>query len=194
MPFADEELSRGVVVVDYRPEWPREFERLAAVLRAALGSEALAIDHIGSTSVPGLAAKDCLDAQVRLARLDRDLVEPLMSERGFRRRPEPWNSAEITAGVECVKLVFAPPVGARACNVHVRLHDQPNVRFALLFRDFLRADDNARRGWGDFKRRLARSVPDLLAYGQIKAAATEVLMSSAERWAEHTGWRPPPAR
>jgi dephospho-CoA kinase len=91
--------------------------------------------------------------------------------------------------VECAKLVFAPPVGARACNVHIRLHDGPNTRCALLFRDFLRADERARRGWGAFKQRLAQSVPDLLDYGQVKAPAMEVLMSGAERWAKETGWR-----
>jgi dephospho-CoA kinase len=59
---------------------------------------------------------------------------------------------------------------------------------ALLFRDYLRADDAARRAWGAFKQRLALSVPDLLDYGQIKAPATQVLMRAAERWAAETGW------
>jgi GrpB-like predicted nucleotidyltransferase (UPF0157 family) len=61
------------------------------------------------------------------------------------------------------------------------------VRYALLFRDYLRADHAARAAWGAFKQRLATSVPDLMDYGQIKAPATEILMAGAERWAGETG-------
>lgn len=189
VPFPDELSSHGVAVVDYDPAWPAEFDRLASEIAGPLGPVALAIDHVGSTSVPGLAAKDCIDIQVRVAEVDHGLIVPLMSGLGFRCRPEPWNRLEVSAGTECAKLVFAPPAGARACNVHIRRHDGPNTRYALLFRDFLRADERARHGWGAFKRRLAQSVPDLLDYGQIKAPATEVLMAGAERWAEQTAWR-----
>nr|WP_237308382.1 GrpB family protein [Streptomyces sp. SAT1] len=77
--------------------------------------------------------------------------------------------------------------------MHLREAGGPNVRFALLFRDHLRADDTARCSWGAFKRRLAQSVPDLADYGQIKAPATEVLMGTAELWAAETGWRVPEA-
>lgn len=194
MPFPDEAFSHGVVVLDYRSQWPQEFEQLAARLTDSLGSAALAVDHIGSTSVPGLPAKDCIDMQVRVARVDPVRLVPLMAALGFRCRPESWNHVEITAGAECRKLVFAPPADARSCNVHLRLHDGPNARYALLFRDYLRADERSRRNWGAFKQRLAQSVPDLLDYGQIKAPALEVLMSGAERWAEHTGWSVPAQR
>ncbi|HEX8346353.1 MAG TPA: GrpB family protein [Actinoplanes sp.] len=78
--------------------------------------------------------------------------------------------------------------GARVCNVHVRESRGGNARYALLFRDFLRADDGVRLAWGAFKQRLAISVPDLLDYGQIKAPATDVLMAAAERWAVESGW------
>ncbi|WP_432951191.1 GrpB family protein [Kribbella sp. CA-253562] len=110
--------------------------------------------------------------------------------RRVRLRPEPWNRVEVSSGVESPKLVFAPAAGARTCNVHVRLEGGAGARYALLFRDYLRADDVARIGWGGFKRRLAVSVPELAAYGQIKAPATDVLMAGAERWAVQTGWRP----
>jgi GrpB-like predicted nucleotidyltransferase (UPF0157 family) len=188
MPFPDE-LGAGVAVVEYDPDWPAEFERLAGRVQAALGDRALAIDHIGSTSVPGLAAKDCIDAQVRVAALAPDLID-LMESHGFRCRPEPWNRTEISNGHHCEKLVFAPPTGERATNVHLRITDQPNTRFALLFRDYLRADPTARNAWGAFKQRLAQSVPDLADYGQIKAPATKLLMTSAEHWAAQTSWTP----
>lgn len=55
------ELKKRIVVVDHDPAWAGEFERLAAVIRGALGELALAVEHVGSTSVPGLAAKPVLD-------------------------------------------------------------------------------------------------------------------------------------
>ncbi|WP_103889546.1 GrpB family protein [Actinacidiphila yanglinensis] len=186
MPFEDE--MRPVAVVPYRDGWPADFAELAGRLRDALGAEAVAVDHVGSTSVPGLAAKDCVDVQVRVRAVDRARQEPLLAAIGFRCRPEPWNRVEVSGGRECRKLVFAPPPGARSCNVHLRRADGPNSRFALLFRDYLRADGAARDGWGAFKQRLAASVPDLFDYGRIKAHATQVLMAGAERWAASTGW------
>jgi GrpB-like predicted nucleotidyltransferase (UPF0157 family) len=189
MPFPDE--PRQAVLVPYQPQWPGEFGLLAARLREALGGLAVAVDHVGSTSVPGLPAKDCVDLQVRMPTVEEARDVPLLAAIGFRCRPEPWNRTEVSAGQECRKLVFAPPIGARRCNVHLRRSDGPNARFALLFRDYLRADERARRGWGAFKQRLAASLPDLADYGQVKAPATEVLMAGAERWAAATGWRVP---
>jgi GrpB-like predicted nucleotidyltransferase (UPF0157 family) len=187
MPFADEIGPAGVTVVQYRPEWQSEFLRLAERLRAILGRHALMIDHIGSTSVPDLPAKDCIDVQIRVRSVENPELEPLFSSAGFRWRPEPWNRIEVSDGHECNKLVFAPPVGERSCNVHVR-EDGPNARYPLLFRDYLRADPRARQGWGHFKKRLSERAPDIYDYGQIKLPATEVLMSGAERWATQTGW------
>jgi dephospho-CoA kinase len=177
-------------VVDYRPAWPHEFDRIARTLGDLLGETAVAIDHVGSTSVPGLAAKDCIDVQVRVRTLDDEALAGLFEEGGFRCRPEPWNRAEVTGGREFRKLVFAPPTGARPVNIHIREAAGANARFALLFRAFLSAEDDSRRAWATFKRRLAVSVPDLLDYGQIKAPATEILMAAAERWATATGWTP----
>ncbi|MFD9882708.1 GrpB family protein [Streptomyces alboflavus] len=188
MPFPDE--PNTVAVLDYQPQWRADFESLAGKLRDALGDHAGAIDHVGSTSVPGLAAKDCVDIQVRVTTIDEARYVGLFAAIGFRCRPEPWNRVEISGRQECRKLVFAPPPGARRCNVHLRAEGGPNARFALLFRDYLRADETARHAWGAFKQRLALSVPDLPGYGQIKAAATEVLMTAAERWATETGWEP----
>ncbi|MCB5912147.1 GrpB family protein [Streptomyces pinistramenti] len=186
MPFPDEDAP--VAVVAHRPEWQAEFGQLAGRLHRALGEAALALDHIGSTSVPGLPAKDCIDVQVRVRSLDASRDVALLTGIGFRLRPEPWNTMEVSFGEHCRKRVFAPPVGARSCNVHVREDGGPNARFALLFRDYLRADDSARRAWGSFKERLALSVPDLSAYGRIKAPATAVLLGAAERWAADVGW------
>lgn len=107
MPFPDE---RGqVAVVEYRPQWPMEFELLAGMLRDALGDLVLGVDHVGSTSVPGLLTKDCIDVQVRMTSIDEARDVPLLAVIGFRCRPEPWNRVEVSGGQRCHKLVFAPP-------------------------------------------------------------------------------------
>jgi GrpB-like predicted nucleotidyltransferase (UPF0157 family) len=161
---------------------------LAARLRDLLPA-AMSVQHIGSTSVPGLAAKDCLDLMAQVHALDTGIAA-VLEDHGYRRRPEPWNQQEISFGIACRKQVFAPPPGGRACNIHVRVHGGPGVRYALLFRDYLTADTDAAGDWGRFKIRLAQSVTDLASYGQIKAPAQEILIRSAQRWARDQGWQP----
>jgi len=66
-----------IEIVDYRASWPREFREIAQAIRSGLGDLALRIDHIGSTSVPGLCAKDVIDIQISVARLDAAVVAAL---------------------------------------------------------------------------------------------------------------------
>jgi GrpB-like predicted nucleotidyltransferase (UPF0157 family) len=72
MPFPDE-LAHGLAVVAYDRRWPGDFAVLARRIQDALGPTAVQISHVGSTSVPGLAAKDCIDVQVGVLTLDEDL-------------------------------------------------------------------------------------------------------------------------
>jgi GrpB-like predicted nucleotidyltransferase (UPF0157 family) len=190
MPFPDE-LSTGLHVVPYDPEWPTAFSLIAARAQEALGSLAETIDHIGSTAVPGLAAKDCIDVQVRVAVLDEDRLIGQFDKIGFRVRLEPWNRVEVAAGRKWPKLVFAPPIGERASNVHVRETASDTARRNLLFRDFLRANDAARDSWAEFKSRLTSVATNIYQYGELKAASTEILMIAAESWSREAGWSVP---
>lgn len=187
MPFPDEPFSGRVEVIPYRETWAGEGAQLVDTLRV-LVPDSVSVDHIGSTSVPGLPAKDCIDVMMQVCDLDDSDAATVLAHHEYRQRPEPWNQEETSYGVTYRKLVFAPPIGGRACNIHVREHGGQNVRYALLFRDYLRADVQAASAWGRFKVRLAHSVDDLEGYGQLKAAAQEILMQSAERWASHVGW------
>src|SRR5215213_11678732 len=117
MPFADETSSERVEVVPADPAWTAEAAAYADLVREAL-PDAVAVDHIGSTSVPGLPAKDCLDLMVQVAELDEDAVTAALAARGLRVRPEAWNHDEVTEGISHRKLVFAGPVGGRPANVH----------------------------------------------------------------------------
>lgn len=188
MPFDDERFAHSVDVVKYRPAWVDEGGALIAVLRGLVPG-ADAIDHIGSTAVPGLPAKDCLDAMVRVESVvDIDLGA--LADAGYRERTENWNRVEVLGAASYPKKVFAPPVGGRRVNIHVRETGSPTARYGLLFRDFLRADPESREAWGEFKTRLTDGKPDIYAYGQIKATVQPLLMRLAEQWATDTNWSP----
>ena len=188
MPFPDEEFAQNVEFVQYQSGWATEGVELAARLARMLPG-ATVTDHIGSTSVPGLPAKDCIDLMVRVESLSGIDLSPL-TQAGYRERPEEWNRAEVLGTTTHPKRVFAPPVGDRSINIHVREANSETARYALLFRDFLRANDDHRDTWGRFKLRLAEERPDIYVYGQVKATVQPLLMALAERWAAETGWQP----
>jgi GrpB-like predicted nucleotidyltransferase (UPF0157 family) len=180
--------------VPYSERWPSDFEEVRAVLAGAVGDLAARIDHIGSTSIPGMSAKDVIDVQITVRSLDDDgdQVARRAGEIGFERRPyfidhfpPGWDGDEREWG----KFVLAPPEEMRLCNVHVREAGRANQRYALLFRDYLRAHPHAVTAWIVMKQRLAELYPDdLSTYGLVKDAATDVLMLGAEEWASRTGW------
>ncbi|MGD0881491.1 MAG: GrpB family protein [Acidimicrobiales bacterium] len=191
------DLDRRVVLSDWRPEWVADFDELADSLSAALDGIAIRIDHIGSTSVPGLRAKDVIDVQVVVAELESDRIIQALELVGFKQRTAAWNLRDHVpadwAGnpEEWSKLVFAPPDTSRPSNVHVRRCGSPNERYALLFRDFLRANNGARDAWDRFKTQLATATGNLSDYGAVKDPATDVLLALAERWASDTTWTVP---
>jgi GrpB-like predicted nucleotidyltransferase (UPF0157 family) len=183
-----------VVLCEWRPQWGADFAELARALGRPLDGLALRIDHIGSTSVPGLRAKDVIDAQVVVRELDTEVIGAAFGRLGFAPRTAPWNLRDhVPAGwtgdpERWQKMVFAPPLSWRPSNVHVRVAGSPNERYALLFRDFLRANDGTRDAWGRFKTELAAVTASLFEYGAVKDPATDVLLALAERWAAEVGW------
>ncbi|WP_229749521.1 GrpB family protein [Flexivirga endophytica] len=189
VPFPDELAPTGVRVLGYQQEWADEAHELTVRLRA-LVPDAVVVEHIGSTSIPGMSAKDCLDMMIVVADLDTTTAGTSLTEVGYRRRPEPWNNDEPAQGRLWPKMVFAPPEGGRAVNIHVRLAGVPTTRVALLFRDFLRASPGHARTWAHFKIAAAEAADDLAAYGAIKEPAWRLLMDLAEQWSTETGWSP----
>jgi dephospho-CoA kinase len=178
----------------YQPRWPSEFSALTQELRRLELSDRGSIEHIGSTSVPDLAAKDVIDIQIRVPVIDEPRMTTAFERHGYRRRPEPWNNLEPTRTGQIPKLVFAPPANARPCNVHVRTDGTTGARDALMFRDCLWQDKQLRDTWGRFKIALAESLSDadLVAYGQVKQHAWAVLMHAADLWAQQVDWEPEP--
>jgi GrpB-like predicted nucleotidyltransferase (UPF0157 family) len=192
----DEPVRKPVVVSPYNPGWPARAAAEIAALRAALGPAVLAADHIGSTSIPGMAAKDVLDLQVSV----RDLAAAAgafdgpLAGLGYVRRP--YENDHVPAGADSDPGLWAKRYWHRRdhpagdANLHVRLAGSPNERLALLFRDWLRAEPLAVAGYSQFKLALAAAVPDLGAYTDIKDPVVDVIVAAAAHWAASTGWQP----
>jgi GrpB-like predicted nucleotidyltransferase (UPF0157 family) len=189
-----------VEIVPYQEGWGQEFAAIGQVLRRVLGKLALRIDHIGSTSVPGLAAKDIIDIQITVASLLP--VEPLdaaLATIGFTRRLDVTDDHRppgdaTSPDSDWAKYLCKPPKGHRLTNVHVRGAGAANQRYALLFRDYLRAHPGSAAAYAETKRRLAHYLPDNRhAYVTIKDPVCDLIVAAAEAWATTTNWQPGPS-
>jgi GrpB-like predicted nucleotidyltransferase (UPF0157 family) len=180
-----------VEIVPYQENWPSEFQVIAASLRRALGELALRIDHIGSTSVPGLSAKDVIDIQVTVAALD-DRVRLAMATLGYtllEGRRDHGPPHVVGPETEWDKLLFLPPAGQRRTHTHVRVQGRANQRYALLFRDYLRAHPATAEAYAELKRRLAQYLAEPQTYPEVKDPAVDLIYLAAEEWAAATNWR-----
>jgi GrpB-like predicted nucleotidyltransferase (UPF0157 family) len=188
-------LKSPVVVVAYQPCWVDEFERIAARIRELVGPAAMRIDHIGSTAVPGLGAKDVIDLQITVADLDRaDALTGPLRAAGFRQderfQYDVFQGKGVT-DVELRKLFLREPEAERRAHIHVRELGRFNQRYALLFRDYLRAAEDARAAYEQLKREAARIFPDGIdGYLRLKDPVFHILYAAASLWAEKVGWRP----
>ena len=188
-------MSRAVVVEDYRPHWAAEFTCLARRIRALVGPAAIRIDHIGSTAVPGLGAKDVIDLQITVGDLDHvDAVANPLRAAGFRQDEafgyDVFRGKGATA-LELRKVFLREPEGERRAHIYVREIGRFNQRYALLFRDYLRAAQDARAAYEQLKRAAARIFPDSIdGYLQLKDPGFHILYAAASLWAEKVGWRP----
>jgi len=163
--------QRAIKLVEYDPSWPKQFEKHAAILRDALGSTALRIEHIGSTSVPGLAAKPIIDILVVVAdSADESVyVERLLLAGYLLRVREPdWNEHRM----------FRTP--EKDVHVHVYSLGCPEIERYLLFRERLRRNARDRMRYESVKRDLAaRDWPDMNAYAEAKTEIVEEIIAAA---------------
>jgi GrpB-like predicted nucleotidyltransferase (UPF0157 family) len=184
-----------VEIVTYKNNWPDEFHEIASALRSGLSGSALRIDHIGSTSVPGLAAKDVIDIQITVAALDPELLSRMTDVgysllEGFTRDHRP--AYGVGSDIEWEKWFFNPPPGQRPTNTHVRVQGRANQRYALLFRDYLRAHPGTAESYAELKRRLAQHFAEPRMYAEVKDPAVDLIYLAAEEWATSMHWQPGP--
>ena len=164
---------RTVDLVEYSEDWPRQFERERAALADALGPTALAIEHIGSTAVPGMIAKPTIDIAVGVANIDdlpphRSALEALGYE---------WRTGFHADHVFLRKIVG----DERTHHLHVIVWPSAEFDQWILFRDHLRTSPAAATEYAAVKRELAaRFYSDRGAYVEAKSEVVRRLLSVAQ--------------
>lgn len=166
-----EALNGPVVLADYDPDWPAWYDALAGRVRAALGERVVALDHAGSTSVPGLAAKPLIDMLLQVTdSADEATYIPELEAAGFvlRIREPEWFEHRLLKSA-------APPA-----NLHVYTAGCEEVRRMLAFRDHLRGDGADHALYEATKRTLAaRSWQKTQDYADAKSEVVAEIMARA---------------
>jgi GrpB-like predicted nucleotidyltransferase (UPF0157 family) len=184
------------MIAKHDQRWADRGSAVVVELRTTLGPNAQRIDHIGSTAIPGMDAKDVIDIQVSVADLKNAQAQfdkPLRAL-GFERLP--YDQDHVPAGRTDDPASWAKRFWWRRdhangdVNLHVRVVGSPNERLALLFRDWMRAHPEAVAAYAATKRSLAAAIPDLDSYSDVKDPIVDLVMVVAETWASDTGWRP----
>ncbi len=182
-------------MVPHRTDWGVRAEGLKIALNRRLGPSALRTEHIGSTAIPRMAAKDVIDLQVSVSDLTgAESYDDPLGELGFRRSP--FERDHVPSGLDprpdewAKRLWLRRGEGDFAVNLHVRRAGAANERLALLFRDWFRSHPDAVPAYGTFKERLAGVTPTVDSYADIKDPVVDLIVVIAERWAAATGWTP----
>lgn len=160
-----------IELVDYDAEWPELFSREARRIAAALGDRALQIEHVGSTSVPGLAAKPVIDVLLVVAdSADEGGYAPELVAAGYvlRIREPDWYEHRVFKGPD------------KDVNLHVLPEGCPEIERMLVFRDRLRSNQADRELYERTKRELARKEWKYVQnYADAKGAVVEEIISRA---------------
>lgn len=163
--------ERPIVIVDYDSAWPQLFDQLALVIKGAVGDGALSIEHIGSTSVPGLAAKPIIDILLTVKDVaDEDDYLCMLEDAGFVLRVR-----------EAGHRMMRSP--SKDVHIHVFSADDPAIPNYLDLRDWLRTDESDRILYATTKRRLAQHRwSDMNYYAEAKTDVISQILSRARTW------------
>ena len=169
----------SIVVSEYDPNWPALFQQESIRIKKALGSYALAIEHMGSTAVPGLPSKPIIGLLVGVPSLEeakKRCIGPI-EELGYIYIPEygSWLPGEL--------FFRKGPPGPWTHHVHLMEPSYSRWEALLVFRDYLRAHPEAAQAYADIKRALAHSsVDDIEAYRTGKHIFVEETTAKARAW------------
>ena len=160
-------------IVDYDPQWPHLFHREAERIRVALGDRALGIEHTGSTSVPGLAAKPVIDILLVVVDSAKESeYAPALEQSGYRLhiREPGWHQHRMFKGPDT------------DVNLHVFSDRCPEIERILVFRNWLRMNESDRDLYARTKLELARQEwKDTQSYADAKTAVIGKIMTRASR-------------
>lgn len=193
-------VSAPARLVPADPTWPDQARRIIARIAAACGPAALRVDHIGSTAVPGLDAKDVIDIQVTVASIEiAETLADALADAGYpgighidsdvaksdarSTVPDFDHRDDLTLWH---KRIHASADPGRPANIHLRVDGWPNQQFALLFTDWLLAHPGVRDDYVAAKRQAANA----LHYAEAKEPWFLDAYRRAWNWADAAGWRP----
>jgi dephospho-CoA kinase len=193
LPLADNIRARHVAehkleLVPYKPAWRDDARRTIARIQIACGDKALRIDHVGSTAVEGMDAKDVIDIQVTVASLEvADEIASALADVGYPRIEHITSDTPHESDPALWrKRIHGAADPGRPARVHLRVDGWPNQQFALLFTDWLKADPAVREEYLAVKRN-ALTAPH---YTEAKEPWVSDAYRRAREWAQATGWRP----
>jgi dephospho-CoA kinase len=175
-------------LVPYDAEWPQQAQRVINRIQTACGAKALRVDHIGSTAVPGFEAKDVIDIQLTVASLDvADELASSLAAVGYPRAEHITEDVPHTDDPSVwQKRIHGAADPGRPANVHVRVDGWPGQQFALMFRDWLIANPDAREEYLAVKRTALKAAD----YPEAKEPWLADAYPRVLSWAAATGWRP----
>lgn len=164
-------LNSGIALSPYDPQWPLRYAALARDIRAALGDRVLALEHVGSTSVPGLSAKPVIDVILAVSDSgDEPAYVPALEALGYVlkiREPEWFNH----------RLLKTPDAGV---NLHVFTQDCEEIARMIAFRDWLRTHEADRTLYERTKQELAaRTWKYIQNYADAKSEVVNAILSRA---------------
>lgn len=164
-------MSNPIIVVDYDPQWPKAFAGIRQALDDALRNVPIvAIEHVGSTSVPGLPAKPIIDVDLIVKRSDVDAAIAAMAVAGYRYLGD--------LGV-ADRHAFTAPTDAIRQNTYVVVEGCLSLRNHLGLREVLRADAELRDEYAAVKRRLAAETDDIDVYVDGKSDVIRRILQQA---------------
>jgi GrpB-like predicted nucleotidyltransferase (UPF0157 family) len=173
--------KREIKICEYDPSWVEKFNRHAQIVATALGERAITIEHIGSTSVPGLAAKPIVDMLLVVANsADESSYLPALEAAGYvlRVREPDWHQH---------RMLRTPELDV---HLHVYSRGCPEIERYLMFRNRLRENAADRQLYESTKRELAtRDWPDMNAYAEAKSEVVENILRAAQTTVDLAGSR-----
>ena len=198
VPFEANVRSRTVVrrpdtpeLVSYNPRWVEQARRLSARVTYAAGDHATAVDHVGSTSVPGLRARDVIDLQLSVRSLDdAEAAKSALEDAGFPLVGTAPDTPKHQDPGHRRKRLHGSADPGRIVDLHVREEGSPGWRSALLIRDWLRAERVEADAYAAEKLWLASAHATTSAYVEAKEPWFEDALLRAEAWAARSDWSP----
>jgi len=166
-------VARVIQVVDYDTVWPQRFEALKDEYRAALaraGVDVVAIEHVGSTSVPGLAAKPIIDCDIVVTAEQVALASQVLVQLGFR----PLGELGIPD-----RWAFDEPLRLSGTNTYVTVEGSLSLRNHLRLRDTLRVNPELRDRYSAVKRKVGAAAGSIEEYGEGKNAVIQQILAAA---------------